>query len=112
MGGRLLLLAPGGLGEDEVERRRRRNFLHALALYLGAPLLLFVLIVLAAIGAIVSVIRGVIVMLRTNHEDVTGTGVSQSGLRQNRMMWRRVQFQALAIIFVVLFLLVARGHAG
>ncbi|UAK24868.1 HIG1 domain-containing protein [Sphingomonas nostoxanthinifaciens] len=73
---------------------------------------LFVLIVLAAIGALVSVVRGVIIMLRTSHEDLTGTGVSQSGLRQNRMMWRRIQFQAIAIVFVVLFLLVARGHAG
>ena len=73
---------------------------------------LFVMIVLAAIGALVSVVRGVIIMLRTSREDMTGTGVSQSGLRQNKMMWRRVQFQAIAIVFVVLFLLVARGHAG
>lgn len=73
---------------------------------------LLVLIVLAAIGALVSIVRGVIVMLQTSHADLTGTGPNQSGLRQNKMMWRRVQFQALAIIFVVLFLLVARGHAG
>ena len=73
---------------------------------------LFVLIMLCALGAVVSVVRGVIIMLRTSHEDLTGTGVSQSGLRQNKMMWRRVQFQALAVVFVILFLLVARGHAG
>ena len=73
---------------------------------------LFVMIILAAIGALVSVVRGVIIMLRTSREDMTGPGISQSGLRQNRMMWRRVQFQAIAIIFVVLFLLMARGHAG
>jgi hypothetical protein len=73
---------------------------------------LFVLIVLAAIGALVSVVRGVIIMLRTSHADLTGTGVSQSGLRQNRMMWRRIQFQALAIVFVIFFLMLARGHAG
>ena len=73
---------------------------------------LFVLIILAAIGAVVSIVRGVIIMLRTSREDLTGPGVSQSGLRQNKMMWRRVQFQALAVVFVILFLLVARGHAG
>ena len=73
---------------------------------------LLVMIILAAIGALVSVVRGVIIMLRTSREDMEGTGVSQSGLRQNKMMWRRVQFQAIAVIFVVLFLLVARGHAG
>ena len=73
---------------------------------------LFVLIMLCAVGAVVSVVRGVVIMLRTSREDLTGTGVSQSALRQNKMMWRRVQFQALAVMFVVLFLLVARGHAG
>lgn len=78
----------------------------------GMQTFLFVLIILAAIGAVVSVVRGAIVMLKTNREDLVGGGVSQSGLKQNRMMWRRVQFQALAIVFVILFLLVARGHAG
>jgi hypothetical protein len=73
---------------------------------------LFILIILAAIGAVVSIIRGVIVMLRANREEVDGTGVSTSGLQQNRMMWRRVQFQAAAVILAVLFLLLARGHAG
>ena len=73
---------------------------------------LFVLIILAAIGALVSVVRGVVIFLRTSREDMLGTGLSESGLRQNRMMWRRVQFQALAIVFVILFLLVARGQAG
>jgi len=73
---------------------------------------LFILIILAAIGAVVSIIRGVIVMLRANREEVDGKGVSTSGLQQNRMMWRRVQFQAAAVILAVLFLLLARGHAG
>lgn len=73
---------------------------------------LFVLIILAALGAAVSIIRGVIIMLKTSREDLEGTGPSRSGLAQNKMMWRRIQFQALAIVFVVLFLLMARGHAG
>jgi hypothetical protein len=73
---------------------------------------LFILIILAAVGAVVSIVRGVIVMLRANRDEVDGTGVSTSGLQQNRMMWRRVQFQAAAVILAVLFLLIARGHAG
>jgi hypothetical protein len=73
---------------------------------------LFILIILAALGAVVSIIRGVIIMLKTNREDIEGDGPSKSGLAQNKMMWRRVQFQALAIVFIVLFLLMARGHAG
>jgi hypothetical protein len=73
---------------------------------------LFILIILAAIGAVVSVIRGVVIMLQTSREDLEGPGPNRSGLRQNKMMWRRIQFQALAIIFAILFLLIARGHAG
>lgn len=73
---------------------------------------LFILIILAAIGAVVSIIRGVVIMLKTKHDDLAGPGPSQSGLAQNRMMWRRVQFQALAVVFAVLFMLIARGHAG
>ena len=73
---------------------------------------LFILIILAAIGVVVSLIRGVIIFMRTSREDMLGTGPSQSGLKQNKMMWRRIQFQALAIVFVVLLLLVGRGHAG
>jgi ABC-type lipoprotein release transport system permease subunit len=73
---------------------------------------LFVLIILAALGALISVIRGVIIMLNTSRQDLEGPGPNRSGLAQNKMMWRRIQFQALAIIFVVLFLLMARGHAG
>jgi uncharacterized iron-regulated membrane protein len=73
---------------------------------------LFILIILAAIGAVVSIIRGVIIMLRANREEVDGQGVSVSGIKQNRMMWRRVQFQAGAIVLAILFLMIARGHAG
>ena len=73
---------------------------------------LFILIILAAIGAVVSVVRGVVIMLNTSREDLTGAGPSQSGLRQNKMMWRRIQFQAIAVVFALLFLLLARGHAG
>ena len=73
---------------------------------------LFILIILAAIGAVVSIIRGVIVMLRANRDEVDGTGVSTSGLQQNRMMWRRVQFQAAAVILAVVLLMLARSQTG
>ena len=71
-----------------------------------------ILIIICAIGAVVSIVRGVIAMLQRDHERVNSEGVSESGLQQNRMMWRRIQFQAGAIVLVVILLLVARGHAG
>ncbi|MFD1949206.1 HIG1 domain-containing protein [Sphingomonas arantia] len=69
---------------------------------------LIILIVLAAIGALVSLIRGIVAFLKTSQADLTGTGPNVSGLRQNKMMWRRVQFQALAVVLVVLFLMLSR----
>lgn len=71
-----------------------------------------ILIIVCMIGAVVSIIRGVIAMLRQDHSRLNSEGISESGLQQNRMMWRRIQFQALAIIFVVVLLLVARSQTG
>ena len=75
---------------------------------------LFVLIILCALGAVVALVRGIAQFLKTQHNAVHGpNGPIESGLAQNRMMWRRIQVQALAIVFVVILLLVARGsHAG
>ena len=73
---------------------------------------LIVLIVLAAIAALVSLVRGIVVFLKTTEADLNGTGPSVSGLRQNKMMWRRVQFQALAVVLVVLFLMLGRAIGG
>ena len=74
---------------------------------------LFVLIMLAAVGALVSIVRGVYYFLRTQHDQLDNGGKAQEmALKQNKMMWRRIQFQALAIVFVILLLLVARGQAG
>jgi hypothetical protein len=74
---------------------------------------LFVLILLAAVGVLVSLVRGVIQFMRTQHDAVHGPNSPiESGLKQNKMMWRRIQFQAIAIILVVVFMLVARSHSG
>ncbi|HEX8445240.1 MAG TPA: twin transmembrane helix small protein [Sphingomonas sp.] len=69
---------------------------------------LIILIVVAAIAALVSLIRGIVIFLKTSQADLTGSGPNLSGLRQNKMMWRRVQFQALAVVLIVLLLLLNR----
>jgi len=71
---------------------------------------LVILIVLAALGAVVALIRGIIYFLQTSRQDLMGPGPNLSGERQNRMMRARIMFQALAIIFVVLLLLLARSR--
>ena len=72
---------------------------------------LTILLILAALAALGALIRGVVIFLRTSHEDVHGggSGPSASGLGQNKAMRMRIMFQALAVIFAVLLLLLARG---
>ena len=64
---------------------------------------LFVLIVRAAVATLYILVKGVIGM--ANGKDVTG-------MRSQGLMRQRVMFQAVAIIFVILFLLVARGSGS
>ena len=71
-----------------------------------------ILIILCALGAVVSIVRGVIAMLQQDHARLNSEGISESSVKQNQMMWRRIQFQAGAIILVVLLLLLARGQTG
>jgi hypothetical protein len=70
---------------------------------------LTIAIILAVIGAVVALVRGIIIFLRTSHQDVHGGGPSVSGLKQNKMMRMRIMFQAIAVILVILILLLARG---
>ena len=71
---------------------------------------LIILIALAAIATLVALVRGIVVFLQTTEADLMGdgTGPSVSSQRQNKMMFARIGFQAVAIILVVLLLLLKR----
>ena len=70
---------------------------------------LIILIVLAAIGALVSLIRGIVSFLQTTEADLkSGTGPSGSSAKQNKMMFARIQFQAVAVLLCVVLLALAR----
>lgn len=71
--------------------------------------ILVILIIFAAIGALVALIRGIIAFLRHTEQDLKGEGISISGQKQNRMMQQRVMFQALAVLLVAVLLLFSRG---
>ena len=73
---------------------------------MGNGFLVF-LLVLAMIGAVVMLVRGIVTFLKTTEADLKNdaAGPSQSSLKQNRMMMGRVTFQALAILVVALILL-------
>lgn len=61
---------------------------------------LFILIALAAIATLYILARGVIGMAQG--KDITG-------VRSQALMRKRVMFQGVAILFVILFLLIARS---
>lgn len=73
--------------------------------------ILALLCVAAAIGALVYLVRGVVTFLKTTEEDLKsgGAGPSQSSLKQNRMMMGRIMMQALAILVVAVLLLMGSG---
>lgn len=70
---------------------------------------LIILMVLAMLATVAALVRGIVIFLKTSEADLKGGNPSSSGLRQNKMMQARIGFQALAIIFVILFLMMARG---
>lgn len=74
--------------------------------------ILVILLVLAIIATLVALVRGIVIFLKTTEEDLKSgaAGPSLSSQRQNKMMFARVGFQALAIAIVVIILLVGRSH--
>ncbi len=64
---------------------------------------LMILIVLAALATLYVLVKGVIGMAQG--KDVTG-------VRSQGLMRQRVMLQAVAIIFVILFIMVARGSGN
>ena len=70
---------------------------------------IFLILILAAmVATVVALVRGIIAFLRTTEADLKGGGVSQSGLKQNRIMRMRIAFQAIAVILVILLLIMSR----
>jgi hypothetical protein len=73
---------------------------------------LTIVVVLLAIGAVGALVRGIVIFLRTSDTELrrSGSGPTESSLKQNRMMWRRIQFQFLAVAAAVLLLMLAHPH--
>ena len=74
----------------------------------------FLIIVLAIICVmvVVSLIRGIIAFLQTTKIDLennTGETVTEMQLAQNKAMFARIKYQALAIVVVVIIMAVAGG---
>jgi hypothetical protein len=69
------------------------------------------LIVVLAIMTVVSLVRGIAAFLHTTRLDIDSGevhNVTEMQLRQNKMMFARIKYQALAIVVVAVLLAVGR----
>ena len=61
-----------------------------------------------AIMVVVSLVRGLIAFLQMTKEDLNSPGISRSHEMQNKMMFARVKYQAMAIAAIALLMLINR----
>jgi hypothetical protein len=69
---------------------------------------LVVLLILAMIWVVVSLLRGIVAFLQSTKLDLESGDerVKEMQLRQNRMMFARIKYQALAIVVVTVLLMI------
>ena len=71
---------------------------------------LVIVIVGLAIMVVVSLVRGIVAFMQSTKLDLESDGdrVTEMQLRQNRMMFARIKYQALAIVVVAILLMFNR----
>lgn len=72
--------------------------------------LLVIVIVVLAIMVVVSLVRGIVAFMQSTKLDLESDGdrVTEMQLKQNRMMFARIKYQALAIVVVAVLLMMNR----
>ena len=71
---------------------------------------LVILLVLAVIFTVVSLVRGIVAFLQSTKLDLESGDerIAELQQRQNKMMFNRIKFQALAVLIVAVLLMVNR----
>ena len=72
--------------------------------------LLVIVIVLLAVMVVVSLVRGIVAFMQSTKLDLQSGGerMHEMQLRQNKMMFARIKYQALAIVVVAVLLMINR----
>ena len=67
------------------------------------------LIVILMVMVVVSLVRGIIAFLQSTKLDLESDGdrATQMQLKQNKMMFARIKYQALAIVAVIVLMMIA-----
>lgn len=73
-------------------------------------LILVPIILILMAMVVIALVRGIAAFMQSTREDLehTGTGATPSQLRQNKMMFARIKYQALAIVALAILMAVAR----
>lgn len=73
-------------------------------------IILIIALIAAMIWVVVSLVRGIVAFLQSTKLDLESDGdrVQEMQLRQNKMMFARIKYQALAIVVVVILLMLNR----
>lgn len=74
--------------------------------YILIPILLILMVMV-----VVSLVRGVVAFLQSTKMDLErdeAAGATEMQLRQNKMMFARIKYQALAIVVVALVIMASR----
>jgi len=74
--------------------------------YILIPLLIILMVMV-----LVSLVRGIVAFLQSTKEDLERTPegkATEMQLRQNQMMFARINYQALAIVVVMVLMMVSR----
>lgn len=72
-------------------------------------ILLILLIMVAAAAVVFAVVRGLHAFANMQPEDVDDNGVPKSLAVQNKMMFSRVKWQAIAVLLVVVLVAVSQS---
>ncbi len=73
--------------------------------------LLVIVLIGLVVMVVVSLVRGIIAFLQTTRQDIDQGGdgnIRELQLKQNKMMFARIKFQALALVVVAILLLINR----
>ncbi len=76
-----------------------------------AQTVLVILIIGFMIATVVALVRGIAAFLQQSRADIDagGDGATNSAKMQNKMMFARIQFQALAVLACVILLMFSRN---
>jgi len=71
--------------------------------------LVIVIVILVAL-VVISLVRGIVAFLQSTKLDLESEGdrAREMQLKQNRMMFARIKYQALAVVVVALLLMISR----